>query len=508
MTLSYRSLKMQLAALTAILALSLPVLAESNTLEVKCIDQAGNPAAGVKVVIRHLNSVKDKDKKSDPKGIAAFSKIDDGIYRVVGRRDGSAPAFYEFAVLKGGATQSVTLRFEPGSPDQKLYFEDTALSQKADALLAQGVQALQGGKFADAEKAIAEAVSINPSNPDGQYNLAIALLQQSKWDPAELALKKCVALCDALKDAPRPQGSAANPYAEMAQRVQSIQGKIPAFRLRTEGDKASAAKNYDEAIAKYTEALKYEQNDPDLYYNLGLAQANGHHYEEALQSADKAIQMKPGEAAYRELKKKIAEFQQNAILIKAKGILEEGDKLYQAGDYAGAIKKYDEALPSVPEKSQGPIWAQKARSYAKLKQGDKAVECFKKAIAVAPDKPDYPRALAQYYMDEKRYEDALNVYAEAGAAGSSSPEKALMDLGQKLSSQGNTEVAELAYEKVLKMKPDYAEAYYELGVILYYSKQNDKRARELLTKYTETGTNADHKSNADGMLKVIKRRSP
>ena len=502
------SLSWQVTVLIAILVLAIPVFAADNTLDVKCVDQAGSPAVGVKVQIQHMGTGKWKDKKSDAKGVASFNKLEDGLYRVLARKDGSAAAFYEFAIMKGSAPQSVILRFEPGDAAQKVYFEDPELGRKADALLSQGVDMLRANKFAEAEKMLQESIKIRPSNPDALYNLAIALLQQQKWGAAEESLKKVVELANAMGEMRKADAAGGNPFAELGQRAQDVLAKIPVFQLRVEADKASQERRFDEAITKYQQAVQLDPGDADLYYNLGLALANGKRFDEALQTVDKAIGLKPSEAAYRELKNKIVEFRENAILLKAKGILEEGDKLYQASDFAGALKKYQEAIPMIPERNQPGVWTQIARTYAKLKQGDQAVQAFKKAMEIAPDQPNYRKELAQYYLNEKQYEEALNVYADMRAAGSTTPDQMLFSLGQTLSSQGNSEVAELAFEKAIKVNPQHAESYYELGMLFYYSKKNDKRARELLTKYLELGKAKDHIDNASAVLVVIKRRSP
>jgi hypothetical protein len=133
--------------LLTVLALALPALADGNTMDIKCVDQAGKAISGIKVQLQHINTNKWKDKKSDANGVAAFNKLDDGVYRVVARKEGYAPAFYEFVKLQGAAQRSVNLTFEPGSPDTKVYFEDQAVNQRAYDFLGQGVQALQAKKF-------------------------------------------------------------------------------------------------------------------------------------------------------------------------------------------------------------------------------------------------------------------------------------------------------------------------------------------------------------------------
>jgi tetratricopeptide (TPR) repeat protein len=495
------------AALLAVLALALPALAENNTMDIKCVDQSGKAISGIKVQLQHINTNKWKDKKSDANGVAAFNKLDDGVYRVLARKEGFAPAFYEFVKLQGAAQRSVNLAFEPGSPETKVYFEDQAVNQRAYDFLGQGVQALQAKKFEESEKLLFESLRINPSNPEALFNLAIAQVQQKKWDPASEAFKRCVDTIALVSELQKAQGQPGNMFEEMGQRAAGLLKILPAFKLRSEADEASSQKKFDVAIAKYQEALKVDDKDPDLYYNLALAQANAQQYDDALVAADKAVQLQPAEGQYRELKKKIAEIKENQILIRARGILEEGDKLYQGGDFAGALKKYEEARPMVPTEKQGPIWAQMGRAYAKQNQNDQAVAAFNKAIEVAPDQPDFRKALAQFYMNQKRYDEALNVYADPRTTRKASPDQAVFELGKTLSNQGNGEVAELAFERTLQLNPQHADAMFELGMMLYYAKKNDKRAAELLTKYTEIGKDAAKIDNAKTVLVVIKRRT-
>lgn len=497
------------AILLTMIALALPAFAEGNTLEVKCVDQAGSPVPGVKVTAFNLSAQKTKDKKSDANGVASFTKAEDGIYRIVGRKDGLAPAFYEYAQLQNAAQQSVTIRFEPGSPESKLYFEDPAVGQRSIEFLNQAAKALQENKMADGEKLLLESLKIYPSNPDALFYLSILDVQLKKWAEAEDTLKKCISTVSMISQLQKTQNQASgSSYEQMAQRAQQLLKLVPSYKLRSEADKDAADGKYDEAIAKYKEALKIDANDPDLFYNMSLAQGKSGQYDDALQSAEKAVQLKPGEPQYQDLKKKIVELKQNAILLKAKSILEEGDKLYKSSDFSGAVKKYEEARGMIPENKQGGVLVQIGRCYAQLKQGDQAVAAFQKAIEIAPDQGDYRKALAQYYLGNKQYDEALNVYSDPRTTGNTPPDQALFTLGQALSNQGNSEVAELAFEKALKLNPTNADANYELGMILYYGKKNDARAKELLSKYVELGKDKAKLDNASTVLVVIKRRSP
>src|SRR5205809_4092080 len=97
-----------------VLFMAVPAFAGPGTLDVKCVDQGGNALSGVQVLVQQIGSGKWKDKKSDGKGVARFDKLDVGIYRVVARQQGFAPSFFEYARIKEGAQETVSLNFEPG----------------------------------------------------------------------------------------------------------------------------------------------------------------------------------------------------------------------------------------------------------------------------------------------------------------------------------------------------------------------------------------------------------
>lgn len=509
-----KSITVTSAAVVAALIISLnavPLFADGNNkLEVKCVDPAGDPASGVKLWLQNLGvNKKPAEKKSDGKGIALYNKLDDGGYRLWGRRDGMAPAFYEYIILKGDTQQSVTLNFESGSPDTKLYFEDAALAANAEQLMQQGIAALQAGTFPEAISKFQESLKINPTNPIAYFHMATALVQEKKWQEAEDSYKKASSIAGVMKQLPGPGGAPAEgPFAQIETLSQGNLQKLPIFKLQIEAEQLAKDRKFAEAAAKYKAALAIDPNDSYIYYAMSVALANSQQVDEAEQAINKAIELKPGDATYAEMKKKVAQVKENQLLLKAQSLLTEGDKLYNGGDFAGALAKYEEARPMIPEKNLAGVLTQLGRTYGKLNQPEKAVESFNKAIELAPDSPNPRTALAQYYLNEKKYEEALNVYADPRATGTKPPDQALFELAQKLSAAGNSDVAELAYEKVLRANPDHPDACYELGMLLYYAKKDDKRAKELLEKYVKLGQDKGKIDNASTVLVVIKKRSP
>jgi len=68
-----------------------------------------------------------------------------------------------------------------------------------------------------------------------------------------------------------------------------------------EGVAASAAGNFDEAIAKFNEALKTNPQCADCYYNIGVANIGKKDLDKAEEAYKKAIEVKPSADAYNGL---------------------------------------------------------------------------------------------------------------------------------------------------------------------------------------------------------------
>jgi tetratricopeptide (TPR) repeat protein len=437
-----------------------------------------------------------KDKKSDAQGIAEF-KLDDGAYRVFGRKDGFEPALYEFAILKGSPV-STTLNLVPGA-DRKLYFEDPAEEKKAQDLLMQGLQALKENKFPEAERLLADSIAIAPSNPEALYYLAVTRIQQHKYDEGLKTLDKTIEVARAWMTipSPAPPGSP-NPYEQVYKSAQNVKAKLPGIKA----EDAIRSKNYEQAVKEFSELIKTNPNEPEFYANLAIAQYNLHKFDEALAAIDAAIKLKPG--AYEDMRKTILAQKEKSQLAEAQALLDQGTKLLQDGDAAAALTKFEESKAMVAaEDKQWPIWRMIGRAQGKLNQPE-AVASFKKSIELAPDdkKADCRNALAQYYLDQKKYDEAVDVIADPKAADA---EQALLAVAKATSSK-EPRMARAALERVLKMDPENIDATFDLGQLIYFDKDNDARAKELLTKYIEKGQDARKVGEAKDMMVLINRR--
>jgi tetratricopeptide (TPR) repeat protein len=486
----------------SILPFALPSFADDGELQVKCVDSSGKPLRDVKVLIYNLNTKKDKDKKSDDQGLADFNKLEDGVYRIYGRKDGFAPALYEFALLKG-SKESVSLKFETGV-DRKFYFEDPAEDAKATELMRQAFEAFKQKKYPDAEKLFSQSLDINPSHAEALYYLAISYLQQSKYDQAVEILNRTAKIAEVMKSLPSPVAPGKqNPYDSIYQNVQNLLKQLPAIK----GEDALQKKDYATAVAYFNEVIKDDPNNAAYHANLAIALTNLSKFDEALAAIDKAEQLKPG--SYADLKKNIAARKENAEIEKARSIMTEGNKLLDGGDAAAALKKYEETRDLLKGSNQAVPYLQIAKAQAKLDQNSEALASFNKAIELAPKDriTDFRNSFVQVYLDDKKFDQAVDILADSKTAGSKSPQEVLIEVAEAYKSK-EPGLAETALERVIKINPENADAYYILGELSYIDgKDKDARTKELLTKFLEIGKDPAKLENAKNMLVVVSKRS-
>ena len=494
-----------------VLLSTLPTLAQrsaaerskaKNTLQVKCVDQAGNPLKGIKVEAQEMVGRKTKRKKSNAAGVAVFEKLDSGVYEVLARQKGFEPSLYAFVLLEGGSQESITLVFIPGDKDKLFYFEDETALQQAQQMLSQGFQLLRAGKFAEGEEMLKAATEHDPSDSRAFYYLGLGHLRQDEWDEAQKSLERAVLLGRAQMkiNASQYEGQD-NPWEASYQESVQLLDNLAPGRLSSEANAALEVKNFEVAIAKLQELVALRPDNADSLYTLAVAQGNAELYQEAVQSVDNALQLKPDDKSYADLRERLVERQQMAELKLA---LAAGDEHFNQGDYAAALEEYKAGLPLVPESSKPLVWIQLAKTHVQLNQSDEAIQAYRQAIQLAPDNPEYPVLLVAHFVAQEQPREAIEVYVDLFANKSEPVVEGLFAKGQEFSGNAKPAFAQAAYEKALEVDPEYVEAVYELGMLYFYDLKDNARSREMLTRYLAKGKDAAHLSNAESVLAVMK----
>jgi tetratricopeptide (TPR) repeat protein len=225
--------------------------------------------------------------------------------------------------------------------------------------------------------------------------------------------------------------------------------------------------------------------------------------------------MTAAQKAEFEKKKKEAE----AAMAKQKDL----NDAFSAGRAAEDAKSWDMAIEQFKKASeidpkQHVVLSHLADCYIKrgdTKSGDDrqadytaAVDNYKKALELSPEDPVYHNNYALALVKDKKVDEAQGELTKAAQLDPTSAGKYYYNLGAVLANVGQADPAGDAFKKSIAADPNYAEAYYQLGIVLVGKATTAPDGKivppagtaEAFQKYLElapTGPNADA---AKGML--------
>ncbi len=181
-------------------------------------------------------------------------------------------------------------------------------------------------------------------------------------------------------------------------------------------------------------------------------------------------------------------------------ILEKGNELLQAKDYAGAREQYEKALAIVPDNPailRGIARAQ----YGEKKSGD-AINTLKRVLEKEPNDTDTVLLLANLQLEQGQLEEGKATLAKV-------PPEALKDpgvyinVGVLLLNKKRPQDAWEQFDKAVALKPDDADAYFYRGLSAYQLKKN-AQAKADFQKYLELAPSGDQANDAKELLKTLK----
>jgi len=301
------------AALAAFLAAAFAQGGAQCRLQGKLSDSAGGPVEGVNILITTPNMTSFK----------LSLKTDSGGHYSTILQDCTMPYHIKFE-KEGFGTQEVDKKIpisEQAEVDMKLLkasemapkpgapaVQKASPNEEAVVAFNAGVEALQGGDKATAEKKFQEAVAKNPDLPNGWQVLAQMSYEKKDWPKVLEYGQKATDLDPSLT----------NLYAMMADAA------------KQSGDKKAAA----EWTSRYADA---NPDSPEILFNKGIEAYNKGKMKDAEASLTKAVESKP-DFANAVFWLGMAEFNQNKKN-EAKTHLEKYLELDPNGKEAGTAKE-------------------------------------------------------------------------------------------------------------------------------------------------------------------------
>ena len=226
--------------------------------------------------------------------------------------------------------------------------------------------------------------------------------------------------------------------------------------------------------------------------------------------------MTPAQKAEFEKKKKDAE----ASMAKQK----ELNDAFNAGRDAETAKNWDVAIEQYKkaatlDPAQHVVMSHMADTYigrgdtkssTEEKQADYAlaVEAYKKAVEMSPEDPVYHNNYALALVKTKKIEEAQAELTKAAQLDPTSAGKYYYNLGAVLANIGQADAAGDAFKKAIAADAGYAEAYYQLGIVLVGKATTSPDGKivppdgtiQAFQKYLELAPNGPNADAAKGML--------
>jgi tetratricopeptide (TPR) repeat protein len=175
--------------------------------------------------------------------------------------------------------------------------------------------------------------------------------------------------------------------------------------------------------------------------------------------------------------------------------------LTQAGQYDQAEAAYKEILvknPSVAEVhyNLGYIYTQK-------KDWPAAEAAYLKAIEIRPAYGEAYTALSRVYSQSGQPAKATEILTKAAAENKGDP-KVQFGVAVDLLNAGKADEAAAAFQKVLEIDPNYADAYYHMGTVAVGQNKIPEAISHLEKYLSMNPSNAQNVATAQGLLQALK----
>ncbi|MEH2094574.1 hypothetical protein CDG77_32125 [Nostoc sp. 'Peltigera membranacea cyanobiont' 213] len=249
---------------------------------------------------------------------------------------------------------------------------------------------------------------------------------------------------------------------------------------------------FEEAIASFDQALKIKPDDEKGWYNRSIALNNSGRYEEALVSYDQALHIKPDDDKAWESRGNvlwILERYEEALASNDQALQIKPDNhtiwhnrgiaLKDLGRNEEAIASFDQALEFQPNDYHA--WSNRGIALRNLGQYEEAIASDDQALKINSNYYEAWNNRGVVLCDNlQRYEEAIISFDEVLKIQADNY-VAWSNRGIALRNLGRYEEEIVSYDQALKFKPDDHQAWYNRG----YTLGNLKRYKEEIASYDQ-----------------------
>jgi Tfp pilus assembly protein PilF len=381
---------------------------------------------------------------------------------------------------------------------------------------ADGMKALDEGRYEAAAQALAKAVEADPKDYTGHFNLALAYSMLGKDSEGVAEYRKALELHPRLYEAELNAGilllRQKNPADALPLLADAVEQKPGEFRPRfylAEAQLQSGAQ--EEAEGSYRRAVELDAKSAAAELGLAHALARQEKLADAAPHFRKAAELDPKDREY--LLELAGLYEKSGQMDEAVAIYREFPNNAAAQQHAGQLlmqaKQFGAAIPQLETAYQkSPTQANRvalAKAYLSAKQFDKALPLLDQAVAGAADDYDLRMLYALALRDRKQYQPAA---AQMLAAAKLKPQDAQTwgELGGMLYLSGVYPQALAAFERAHDLGQDTPGNWFFRAIILDKLKQL-KPALAAYQKFLSIsqGKNPDQEFQARQRARIIQR---
>lgn len=238
----------------------------------------------------------------------------------------------------------------------------------------------------------------------------------------------------------------------------------------------------DDAINAYRSVLKNNPDNVDAYVNLAICYASLDNYKSAINILNTAKSHFPKNNL---ILKTLQDVEKDSISTTLAAALES----YENKDYKSALQNYLSVTPATADSLMGS-----AACYQALEDFDKAIEFYKKAMAISSNNSEIPYYIGYLYSEQQKWAEAEEFLKKSIAMNPESEAKNLLpyvlqnftlaeyNVAVGLFEDNNFESALTKFNEIIKKGTDNAFVYYYRGLI-YDEQKKYKLAVEDYNKF-------------------------
>ena len=244
-------------------------------------------------------------------------------------------------------------------------------------------------------------------------------------------------------------------------------------------------KDYDRAIADYSEAIKLEPTASRFHYRANINYTTKN-YDQAIADYNEAIRLEPNALRYTDRADTyhIKKDYDHAIADYGEAIRREptaarytarGNSYVAKKDYPQAIADYSEAIKLEPTATR---LVDRANAYDNMKDTDRAIADYGEAIRLDPKKTSAYNNRGYAYFRKKEYDRAIADYTEAIKI---EPNVTLYynNRVNAYRAKGDSAHAIADYGEVIRISPKSAWTYHRRGMMELYNGSPEKALADL-----------------------------